>query len=186
MEKRSNRSIYGRSGIFRKVKPQRWTTMGLGHMGPTLNRPHHWVVEFKSKTPALGRFGKEEGRVPTQTRTPPSRFGRRGGVWVGTRMLSNSAREGLAEPRHPGRLYKGGGGRPRALQALDPRAQTLAAADRRRPPPLPLASCCQSAAATSIADPSSSSTSFLSLSRGALPIFYPDSIGHVEALQDLH
>jgi hypothetical protein len=34
---RSNRSIYGKSRIRQKVKPQRWTTMG---QGPTPGRPH--------------------------------------------------------------------------------------------------------------------------------------------------
>jgi hypothetical protein len=32
-EIRSNRSIYGKSRIRRKVKPRRWTTMGLGPHG---------------------------------------------------------------------------------------------------------------------------------------------------------
>jgi hypothetical protein len=32
-EIRSNQNIYERSGIFQKVKPQRWITMGLGPHG---------------------------------------------------------------------------------------------------------------------------------------------------------
>jgi hypothetical protein len=50
---RSKRNIYGRSGIFRKVKPRRRTTMGLGPHGahPLSAAPLRGGVQVKDSTP---------------------------------------------------------------------------------------------------------------------------------------
>jgi hypothetical protein len=52
-EIRSNQNIDGRPGIFRNVKPQRWTTMGLGPHGahPWPDAPLGGGVLGKDSTP---------------------------------------------------------------------------------------------------------------------------------------
>jgi hypothetical protein len=109
-EIRSNRSIYGKSRIRQKVKPRRWTTMGLGPHGPTNGWPYQGArsplgrfegVEFTSNsTYPRSVWGRSLGRTPT----PPPPY-------------SVCAR-GL--PARPDHLYKGGAGRGRELQATSP------------------------------------------------------------------
>jgi hypothetical protein len=171
----------GQTGLFmesleyiERSNHQRWTTMG-----PTPGRPHPrgWIP---SQGLPLGRFGKRGGGVPTRTRTPP-RFGKRG---------RSSRRNPNPTPSRSrgGQLAwealaafitgLGGGGlrnsSPQSLPCPNPSRHTLPTPVVRAPP---------SPAIVTVA--SSSSTSPLSLSRGALPVFYPISIGDTEALPDL-
>jgi hypothetical protein len=71
-------SIYGRSRIFQKVKPHRWTAIGLephgAHSSPTA--PLDGGFQVKDSTPRA--VWKEEGESSYSNSNSPCRFGKKG------------------------------------------------------------------------------------------------------------